>query len=89
MKTGYKLGLRVMDLEMCLLEGKSIISNDDVSAGCKAKVEKWKRSSSLSLMIIKSIISETICGGYPSYDNTRNFLEALSQKFRESYKAGM
>lgn len=87
-----------MDLEMCLLEGKPIVSNDDVLAGSKAKVEKWERSSSLSMMIIKSIISETIYGGFPSCDNAKiflrlldrkNFLEAIARKFRELYKAGM
>lgn len=30
------------ELDMCLLEGKSPISRDDVSAGSKTRLDKWE-----------------------------------------------
>lgn len=56
-----------------------------VPAGFKAKLEKWEWSSRLSLFILKRIILETTYGGTQSCNNFKDFLEAIGQKFRESY----
>lgn len=38
-------------------------------------------------MVIKRSISNTIFGGIPSSGNTKDFLEAIDQKFKDSDKA--
>lgn len=69
-----------IDLAKCLLERNSMIYDDDVSAGSKSKLQMYERSNKLSLMIIKRTISKSINAGVPSYDNAKDFLEAIDQK---------
>lgn len=41
METDVELTLGLMDLDLCPLEGKPIITNNGVSVGTKSKIEKW------------------------------------------------
>lgn len=62
------IGLWFCGLDMCLLDGKPTISEDDVSVGSKA-IWKWEMSNMLTLTIIKKTIWEAIFGGATSCDN--------------------
>lgn len=86
-----ELAPSLVDLDMCLLQDKSTISSDNSSSSSKAKLEKWERYKCLSLMIIKTYILNAICGGIPSCETTKEFLDAKyrSPKSRRKQKSGI
>lgn len=78
-----------MDLDMCLFEVNwfFFFKFYDSSSSTKLKLEKQEQSSYLSLMIIIRSTFDAICGGVPSCESTKEFLDAIRQKFKESDKA--
>lgn len=68
----------LMDLDVYLLEYKPVVSSDDISSGSKTK----EKSNFLSMMVLKRSISETICGGIPSCEIVKEFLDTRRQKFK-------
>ncbi|XP_074577512.1 uncharacterized protein LOC141833910 [Curcuma longa] len=52
-----------------------------------ALYEKWERSNRLSIMFIKTKISDGIRGSLEHYDNVRDLLKAIDDQFVSSDKA--
>lgn len=74
-----ELVLGLMDIKLCLLEDKSIVSSDDSSSETKVKLEKWERSNLLSLILVKRSISNTIRDGMPSCEIVKGSLNVTGQ----------
>lgn len=66
MEADIELDLSLVDLDICILEDKPLVSFDDSLSKTKAKLETWERSDCRNLMIIKRSISDTIRVGVPS-----------------------
>nr|XP_027119481.1 uncharacterized protein LOC113736618 [Coffea arabica] len=53
----------------------------------KAAYERWERSNRLSLMLIKSHISQSIRGSIPDCDRVKAYMKAIDEQFVSSDKA--
>lgn len=74
-----ELILSFIDLGMSLLEDKRVVSSDDSSSVTKGKLEKWERSNSLNLMIIKRSDSKIIHVVCLAVKQVRNFVISLEK----------
>ncbi|KAL5744049.1 hypothetical protein ACOSQ2_027165 [Xanthoceras sorbifolium] len=60
---------------------------DTSSVADIALYEKWERSNRLSVMFIKTKISDSIRGAVDQHDNVRDLLKGIDEQFVTSEKA--
>uniref|UniRef100_A0A0E0KLG7 Retrotransposon Copia-like N-terminal domain-containing protein n=1 Tax=Oryza punctata TaxID=4537 RepID=A0A0E0KLG7_ORYPU len=53
----------------------------------REKTNEWKKSNRISLMYIKSVISNVIIGGIEESDDVKTYLENIDRNFRSSSKS--
>ncbi|GMP84215.1 hypothetical protein CsSME_00037831 [Camellia sinensis var. sinensis] len=76
-----------MDLDLALRVDEAPEPTDKSSAVEKSAYNKWERSNRLSLMLIKSHISQSIRGSIPPSDKVKNYMRAIEEQFVSSDKA--
>ncbi|XP_028068292.1 putative disease resistance RPP13-like protein 3 [Camellia sinensis] len=81
------LTLWCMDLDLVLRVDEPPEPTDESSAAEKSAYDKWERSNRLSLMLIKSQISQSIRGSIPPSDKVKNYMRAIEEQFVSSDKA--
>ncbi|XP_028114160.1 uncharacterized protein LOC114312148 [Camellia sinensis] len=81
------LTLGCMDLDLALRVDEPPEPTDESSAAEKSAYDKWERSNRLSLMLIKSHISQSIRGLIPPSDKVKNYMRAIEEQFVSSDKA--
>ena len=81
------LTLGCMDLDLALRVDEPPEPTDESSAAEKSASDKWERSNRLSLMLIKSHISQSIRGSIPPSNKVKNYMKAIEEQFVSSDKA--
>ncbi|XP_028057285.1 uncharacterized protein LOC114261242 [Camellia sinensis] len=81
------LTLGCMDLDLALSVDEPLETTNESSAAEKSAYDKWERSNRLSLMLIKSHISQSIRGSIPPSDMVKNYMRAIEEQFASSDKA--
>ncbi|XP_028053291.1 uncharacterized protein LOC114257714 [Camellia sinensis] len=81
------LTLGCMDLGLALRVDEPPKPMDDSSTTEKSAYDKWEQSDRLSLMLIKSHISQSIRGSIPPSDKVKNYMRAIEEQFVSSDKA--
>ncbi|XP_028057286.1 uncharacterized protein LOC114261243 [Camellia sinensis] len=87
LKDKILLTLGCMDLDLALRVDEPLEPTDESSAAEKSAYDKWERSNRLSLMLIKSYISQSIRGSIPPSDKVKNYMRAIEEQFVSSNKA--
>ncbi|XP_034686613.1 uncharacterized protein LOC117915145 [Vitis riparia] len=80
------LHLGCMDIDYAIKKDKPTIINVSTTAE-KALYEQWEQSNHLSLMFIKTKISNGIRGSVDQHDNVKTLLKAIDEQFVTSDKA--
>ena len=80
------LHLGCMDIDYAIRKDKPTITDTSTIAK-KAVYEQWERSNCLSLMFIKTKISDRIHGSINQHDNVKALLKAIDEQFVTSDKA--
>ena len=80
------LHLGCMDIDYAIRKDKPTITDVSTTAE-KALYEQWERSNHLSLMFIKTKISNGIRGYVNQHDNVKTLLKAIDEQFVTSDKA--
>ncbi|RVW83870.1 hypothetical protein CK203_042047 [Vitis vinifera] len=80
------LHLGCMDIDYAIGKDKPTIIDTSTTAE-KALYEQWERSNRLSLMFIKTKISDGIRGSVDQHDNVKALLKAIDEQFVTSDKA--
>ncbi|XP_068339146.1 uncharacterized protein [Pyrus communis] len=86
-KKDVEMVLGLMDLDLALREEKHAAITAESTADHKAKFEKWERTNRMSPMIMRKAMAPSVKRGVPKQDNTKDFLAAVGEKFKESNKA--
>ncbi|XP_028108052.1 uncharacterized protein LOC114306929 [Camellia sinensis] len=86
-KNKILLTLGCMDLDLALHVVEPPEPTIESSAAEKSSYNKWERSNRLSLMLIKSHISQNIKGSIPPFDKVKNYIRAIEEQFVSSDKA--
>ncbi|XP_028075147.1 uncharacterized protein LOC114277453 [Camellia sinensis] len=81
------LTLGCMELDLALRVDEPPEPTDESSAAEKSAYDKWERSNRLSLMLIKSHISQSIRGSIPPSNKVKNYMRAIEKQFVSSDKA--
>ncbi|XP_028060693.1 uncharacterized protein LOC114264288 [Camellia sinensis] len=81
------LTLGCMDLDLALRVDEPPEPTNESFAAKKNAYDKWERSNRLSLMLIKSHISQSIRGSISLSDKVKNYMRAIEKKFVSSDKA--
>ena len=81
------LTLGCMDLDLAFRENELPIFTDSSLPNEKAAYKRWERSNCLSLMLIKSHISQSIRGSIPDCDRVKAYMKAIDEQFVSSDKA--
>ncbi|XP_028053288.1 uncharacterized protein LOC114257709 [Camellia sinensis] len=81
------LTLGCMDLDLALHVVEPPEPTIESSAAEKSSYNKWERSNRLSLMLIKSHISQSIKGSIPPSDKVKNYMRAIEEQFVSSNQA--
>ncbi|RVW83740.1 hypothetical protein CK203_045965 [Vitis vinifera] len=80
------LHLGCMDIDYAIRKDKPTIIDTSTTAE-KALYEQWEQSNRLSLMFIKTKISDGIRGSVDQHDNVKALLKAIDEQFVTSDKA--
>ena len=75
-----------MDIDYAIKKDKPTITNTSITVE-KALYEQWERSNRLSLMFIKTKISDGIRDSVDQHDNVKALLKAIDEQFVTSDKA--
>ncbi|RVW95035.1 hypothetical protein CK203_040059 [Vitis vinifera] len=75
-----------MDIDYAIRKDKPTIIDTSTTAE-KALYEQWERSNRLSLMFIKTKISDGIRGSVDQHNNVKALLKAIDEQFVTSNKA--
>ncbi|KAL5832818.1 hypothetical protein ACOSQ3_016492 [Xanthoceras sorbifolium] len=75
-----------MDIDYAIRKDKPPAITDTSSAADIALYEKWERSNRLSVMFIKTKISDSIRSSVGQLDNVRDFLKGIDEQFVTSEK---
>ncbi|OIT37663.1 hypothetical protein A4A49_66121, partial [Nicotiana attenuata] len=75
------------DLDLALHVEEPPIPTESSMPAAKANYERWERSNRLSLMLIKTHISQSIRGSIPNNDKVKAYLKAIDEQFVSSDKA--
>ncbi|KAL6310797.1 hypothetical protein AAG906_017379 [Vitis piasezkii] len=75
-----------MDIDYAIRKDKPTIIDTSIITK-KALYEQWERSNRLSLMFIKTKISDGIHGSIDQHDNVKALLKAIDEQFVTSDKA--
>ncbi|RVW67331.1 Retrovirus-related Pol polyprotein from transposon TNT 1-94 [Vitis vinifera] len=79
------LHLGCMNIDYAIRKDKLTIIDTNTTAE-KVLYEQWQRSNRLSLMFIKTKISDGICGSVDQHDNVKALLKAIDEQFVTSDK---
>ncbi|XP_028054708.1 uncharacterized protein LOC114258900 [Camellia sinensis] len=79
------LGCMYLDLALYVDEPPEPTVKSSIAE--KSSYDKWKRSNRLSLMLIKSHISQSIRGSIPPSDKIKNYMRTIEEQFVSSNKA--
>ncbi|XP_010650196.1 uncharacterized protein LOC104879318 [Vitis vinifera] len=80
------LHLECMDIDYAIRKDKPTITNTSTTAK-NALYEQWERSNHLSLMFIKTKVSDGIRGSVDQHDNVKTLLKGIDEQFVTSNKA--
>ncbi|KAL5832264.1 hypothetical protein ACOSQ4_017618 [Xanthoceras sorbifolium] len=81
------LHLGWMDIDYAIRQSEPPAITDTSSAADITLYEKWERSNRLSVMFIKTKISDSIRGSVDQLDNVRDLLKGIDEQFVTSEKA--
>ncbi|XP_028121909.1 uncharacterized protein LOC114319102 [Camellia sinensis] len=87
LKDKILLTLGCIDLDLALSVDEPSEPTVESSAVEKSSYDKWERSNCLSLMLIKSHISQSIRGSISPSDKVKNYTRAIEEQFVSSDKA--
>ncbi|KAL5745759.1 hypothetical protein ACOSP7_026905 [Xanthoceras sorbifolium] len=76
-----------MDIDYAIRKDEPHAITDTSSVADIALYEKWERSNRLSVMFIKTKISDSIRGAVDQHDNVRDLLKGIDEQFVTSEKA--
>ncbi|KAL5827481.1 hypothetical protein ACOSQ4_019278 [Xanthoceras sorbifolium] len=76
-----------MDIDYVIRQNEPPAITDTSSAADITLYEKWERSNRLSVMFIKTKISDSIRGSVDQLDNVRDLLKGIDEQFVTSEKA--
>lgn len=79
--------LGCLDLDLALCEDELPIPTDSSAPNAKGAYERWERSNRLSLMLIKSHISQSIRGSIRNCDKVKAYMKAIEEQFVSFDKA--
>ncbi|XP_009800617.1 uncharacterized protein LOC107802694 [Nicotiana tabacum] len=80
------LALGCSDLDLVLWVEEPPILTELSTLENKANYERWERYNRLSLMLIKSHISQSIRGSIPNSDKVKAYMKAIDEQFVSSDK---
>ncbi|XP_019228841.1 PREDICTED: uncharacterized protein LOC109209929 [Nicotiana attenuata] len=81
------LTLGCSDLDLALRVDEPPIPTESSTPATKADYERWEQSDRLSLMLIKTHISQSIRGSIPNNDKVKAYTKAIDEQFVSSDKA--
>ncbi|KAL5745673.1 hypothetical protein ACOSP7_001530 [Xanthoceras sorbifolium] len=81
------LHLGWMDIDYAIRQNEPPAITDTSSTADITLYEKWERSNRLSVMFIKTKISDSIRGSVDQLDNVRDLLKGIDEQFVTSEKA--
>ncbi|XP_016502865.2 uncharacterized protein LOC107820998 [Nicotiana tabacum] len=73
------LALGCSDMDPTLRVEEPPIPTESSTPVAKANYEQWERSNRLSLMLIKSHISQSIRGSIPNSDKAKAYIKAIDE----------
>ncbi|KAL5855644.1 hypothetical protein ACOSQ3_005477 [Xanthoceras sorbifolium] len=76
-----------MDIDYAIRKDKPPVITDTSSTADIALYEKWELSNHLSVIFIKTKISDSIRGSVDQLDNVRDLLKGINEQFVTSEKA--
>jgi len=82
-KQDVDFSLGIADLDITLREDKLVV-NAENTAEQRERLAKWVRADRLSLIAIKRTISDHLLGGLPEECTTKEFLDALKERYQVS-----
>ena len=81
------LALRCMDLDLALHMDEPSILTELSTQSERTLYKKWERSNRLSMMLIKTHISQSIRGSIPECKTVKDLMRAIDEQFASSDKA--
>ncbi|GAV56711.1 UBN2_3 domain-containing protein [Cephalotus follicularis] len=78
--------LGILELDLALRDERPELPTEDSSHEAKVNYDKWERVNCMCLMVMCRSMPEPIRGGVPEYENARQFLESVKERFMESEK---
>ncbi|XP_068340490.1 uncharacterized protein [Pyrus communis] len=88
-KQDIEIVLGMMDLDLALRDDEPAPVDENLTTDQRLKFKKWEKANRMSLMVMKRAMGETVMGGITACDKAKEFLDAVSAKFKESEKAEM
>ncbi|XP_021653664.2 uncharacterized protein LOC110644986 [Hevea brasiliensis] len=82
-KVSLSMYLAIAQLHLALRVDAPAELTDESTIAKKTYYEKWQNSNRVFLMVIKYIIDKSIRQGIPNKETTKEFLQAVAEKFKK------